>query len=96
MSIGSHCSLDAPPAFGSGMGSRVTRKLKKVTTKGASTKAGVAALNPLVDANISLCITSGLRTSSGSSSVWKRRLGTANLMYVRVLFYIHRLVLISG
>jgi hypothetical protein len=30
--IGNSCSLDAQPTFGSGMGSRVTKKLKGATT----------------------------------------------------------------
>ncbi len=50
-------------------------------------KAGVAALNPLVDANASLHITSGLRTLSGSSSVQKRQLGTVNSRYVHILLF---------
>jgi hypothetical protein len=37
------------------------------------------------DANTSSCIISGLRTLSGSSSVRKRHLGTANLRYVHIL-----------
>jgi hypothetical protein len=83
--IGNSCSLDALPTFGSGMGSRVTKKLKGATTLGVTTKAGVAAPNPLVDVNTSLRITSGLHTLSGSSSIWKRQLGTANSKYVCML-----------
>ncbi len=48
-------------------------------------KARVAALNPQVDTNTSLRITSGLRTLSGFSSFQKRQLGTANLRYVHIL-----------
>jgi hypothetical protein len=96
MSISSHCSLDALPTFGSGMGSRITRKLERVTTKGATTKAGVAASNPLVDTNTSLRMTSRSCTSSGSSSAGNRWLGTANSRYVHVHFYYHCLVLING
>jgi hypothetical protein len=83
--IGNSRFLDALPTFRSGKGSRVTRKLKGATTWGATMKAGVAALNPLVDANNSLHITSGSRTLSGSSSVRKRQLGTANSRYVHIL-----------
>jgi hypothetical protein len=66
-------------------GSRVTRKLERGTKKGPTIKAEVAASNPLVDANTSLGITSGLCTLSGSSSIQKRHLGTANLRYVQML-----------
>jgi hypothetical protein len=48
-------------------------------------KAGVAALNPLVDGNTSSHITSELRTPSGSSSIRKRQLGTADSRYVHIL-----------
>ncbi len=77
--IGNSSSLDALPTFESRMGLRVTRRTKRATTWGAMIKAGVAASNPLVDVNTSLHITSVLRTLSGSSSVWKKQLGTANL-----------------
>ncbi len=50
-SIGSHCLLDAPHTFGSGMGLRVMRRMKRVTTK-----AGVVAMNPKADASTSLHI----------------------------------------
>ncbi len=77
--IGNSHSLDALPTFESGMGLRVMKRTKRVTTWRAMMKAGVAASNPLVDVNTSSCITSGLHTSSDSSSVQKRQLGTANL-----------------
>ncbi len=83
--VGNSYSLDALPTFGSGMGSRVMKELKRETTWGATAKAGVAAPNPLVDMNTSLHITSRLRTLSGSSFVLKRWLGTANSRYVRML-----------
>jgi hypothetical protein len=83
-SIGSHRSLDPLPTFGSGMGLRVTRR-----TKRAMTKAGVVATNPMADVSTSSHITSGLGTLSGSNSVRKRRLVTANSRYVRMqLFFI--------
>ena len=84
MSIGSHRLLDALPTFGSGMGMRVTRR-----TRRAITKAGVVVMKPKADASTSLHITSGLHTLSGSNSIWKRHLDTANLRYVHMqLFFI--------
>ncbi len=72
-SIGSHLLLDDPPTFGSGMGLRDTRRMKRATTK-----AGVVAMIPKVGTSTSSHITSGLHTLSGYNSVRKRHLGTAN------------------
>ncbi len=80
-----HCQslfLGRPPTFVLEMGLRVTRKMK-----GAMTKAGVAALNPMADVNTSSRITSGSRMLSGSCSIQTRRLGTTNTRYVRVLLF---------
>jgi hypothetical protein len=84
--------LDAPPTFGSGMGLRDTRRTKRATTK-----AGVVARIPKVDASTSLHITSGLHTSSGYNSILKRHLGTNNLRYVHMqLFFIASCLLLAN
>ncbi len=78
-SLGSHCLLDTPPIFGSGMGVRDTRRTKRATTK-----AGVVATISKEDSSTSLHITSGLHTSSGYNSIQKRHLGTTNSRYVHM------------
>jgi hypothetical protein len=78
------------------MGLRVTRKLKRAMTKEATTKAGVAALNPLVDVSTSLCITSGLRTFEWLQFHPEEAARFCGFKVCEYAFYIHHLVLING